>query len=256
MRLGVIPYLNVQPMIAGLDWPRIETVPSKLAELLMAGAVDLAIMPIVELFENPEFQVIPGMAIGSRGPVKTVKLLSTVPLDRHAATIQLDCESRTSNLLLKVILTEHFGIDLARIHFTLPAKQDPDGHRLVIGDKAGLAEAPIEFDLGEIWNEMTGLPFVYAGWIVRGSQPPPEIVEALKGTLAKNLRSLDRLAKTLAPQVKGWSAPLIKEYLGSNVRYALGPEEMAGLKRFHELLVRHGLVAHPLNRSLLDATAA
>src|SRR5579885_1506244 len=105
-KLGAVPYLNALPLIHYLkERPRLEA-PAPLTRLLKIGEVDIATAPVAALFENPHFTLIPGMCIGANGPVGSVKVFFMSPglTLQNARTIYLDMESKTSALLLKVLL--------------------------------------------------------------------------------------------------------------------------------------------------------
>jgi len=108
-RIGSVSYLNARPLIYGLEGDvQLET-PSVLASLLRKGNLDAALVPVAEYLEYPHYQIVPGIAVGSRGPVKSVYLAHRKPLNR-LKTIALDPASKTSNLLLQVILAEFFNL--------------------------------------------------------------------------------------------------------------------------------------------------
>src|SRR5262249_17994769 len=105
-KLGAVAYLNALPLIHYLEErPRLEA-PAPLARLLKSGEVDIATAPIVSWFENPHYSLVPGICIGSNGPVGSVKIFFTAPdiTAENVRTIYLDMESKTSALLLKVLL--------------------------------------------------------------------------------------------------------------------------------------------------------
>lgn len=138
MRFGAVPYLNALPLIHGLPWEVRQAPPAALDRLLKIGELDLATAPIVTLFENPDYSVVPGVAIGCRGPVKSVRLIfqkEGMTLG-DVGSIYLDMESKTSAMLLKILLHFKYKIDLAKIRFDHPLPgPDPDAV-LLIGNKA------------------------------------------------------------------------------------------------------------------------
>ena len=229
--------------------------PAELVALLRSGAVDVALLPIVELFDDPSLIPLPGMAIGSDGAVRTVKLLSPVKITA-VQNIQLDRESRTSNLLVQMLLAEIYGLDANRIKYVLPQTVDRTLPRIVIGDKAIADEAAITLDLGALWKELTGQPFVYACWMTRDTQNVAELTYQLKNCLEKNLRRIPEICETLAPHFARWPQSQMIEYLSTNIRYRMGAREIEGIRRFHELLVRHGFMDKPFAwREVHDSAA-
>ncbi|HET7294969.1 MAG TPA: MqnA/MqnD/SBP family protein, partial [Vicinamibacteria bacterium] len=111
LRLGVVCYLNVEPIVHGLrDDPRfqlVRDVPSRIAELLHAGEIDLGMIPSVE-YARSDYAIVPEIAIASRGAVRSVVLLHERPLD-EVRRVALDTSSRTSAALLRIVLRERLG---------------------------------------------------------------------------------------------------------------------------------------------------
>ncbi len=176
IRVGAVNYLNTKPLIENLTAfaPNIELsleVPSKLAEQLHDGDLDVALIPAIEYFRAGSYSIVPDIAIASRGPVLSVTLFSRVPWQR-IRSVALDEGSRTSSALTQVLLKHRYQVDVA----IQPLPLDADAERLdsdavlLIGDRAmraclpGFAHA---YDLGQEWFDWTGLPFVYAVWAVR-----------------------------------------------------------------------------------------
>src|SRR4029453_14916808 len=114
MRIGAVSYLNTKPLIYGLGQlaPQHELLldlPSRLADDLAAGRLDVALIPSVEFFQNPDYTIISDARIACRGPVHSVKLFSRVPV-RSIESLALDEGSRTSVALVQILLREQFGI--------------------------------------------------------------------------------------------------------------------------------------------------
>src|SRR5436305_14171161 len=83
IRIGAVNYLNTKPLICDLELlaPEAELVlelPSKLADQLAAGTLDVALIPIIEYFRAGCYRVVPNISIASRGPVLSVTLFSRV----------------------------------------------------------------------------------------------------------------------------------------------------------------------------------
>src|SRR5215831_14178958 len=112
LRVGAVNYLNTKPLIYGLDRiaPQAELVldlPSRLADGLAAGRLDVALIPSIEFFQKPDYKIVSDACIACRGPVRSVKLFSRVPLER-IKTLALDEGSRTSVALVRILLRERF----------------------------------------------------------------------------------------------------------------------------------------------------
>ena len=115
LRIGAVSYLNTKPLIQSLA-QRLGTegrltvdLPSRLANDLQAGELDVALIPSVEYFRNPGYQIISDAAIACRGPVWSVRLLSRVPVPQ-IKRLALDEGSRTSAAMLLTLLWEMHGL--------------------------------------------------------------------------------------------------------------------------------------------------
>lgn len=242
-KLGAVPYLNALPLIHYLkERPRLEP-PAPLARLLKIGEVDIATAPIVTLFENPDYALVPGVCIGSNGPVGSVKLFFTGPdvTVQNVKTIYLDMESKTSALLLKVLLQFKYGRNLDEITFFHPIPPRHCEAKLLIGDKAmkELAIAP-PLDLGDEWTSWTGLPFVYAAWISRHGDVSDRAIEEL--VFARD-QGVGHIASVI-PQQTVFPFETVKTYL-ENLVYTLGPKEMEGLNLFRNYVAHAGFLEEP-----------
>ena len=174
IRVGAVRYLNTKPLVFGLaqSAPQIELVydlPSRLADSLAAGRLDVALIPSIEVFHNPGYTVISDACIACRGPVRSVKLFSRVPLE-SIRTLALDEGSRTSVALVQILLREQFGIRPELAPF--PIEASPESIEadalLMIGDRAMRSPAGrfvAEWDLGDVWCRWAELPFVFAMWV-------------------------------------------------------------------------------------------
>jgi cyclic dehypoxanthinyl futalosine synthase len=218
-----------------------ERLPSDCARDLAAGECDLALIPVASYIEHPEWEVVPGVGIGCFGPVETVVLVSRVPL-AEIEEIALDGASRSSVLLLKVLLD---GAGLSPAFETVPhgdGEGQVEGSRaaLIIGDAAFGLRDRFEhvFDLGQMWFERTGLPFVFAFWAARPGVLRPEHVEALQW--ARD-RSLGKFAESIARAyreelLEAGKAALSENhyanYLRRCIRYDLGTPQREGLVEF------------------------
>src|SRR5215218_6121787 len=180
IRVGAVSYLNAAPLYhrLGERSARVQLemdLPSRLADRLELGELDVALIPSVEYYRGASlgYEVLPGFAIAARGPVRSVKLFSRVPFER-IERIALDAGSRTSQALALVWLDARFGVRPAEVEplpMGIPVLESSADAVLVIGDRAmKVPEAPFHAvaDLAEAWKELTGLPFVFALWVARG----------------------------------------------------------------------------------------
>ena len=108
LRIGCVPYLNARPLIYGIEDEVVRVPPATLVRLLRAGLIDVALAPSVVLFDSDDYQVIPGIAIGSCGPVRSVVLFH-LRRPKRLRTVVVDNESHSSVMLLKVLLAKRYG---------------------------------------------------------------------------------------------------------------------------------------------------
>jgi len=245
LRVGRLPFLNARPF-HGACWtaePRwVIASPRHLGALAAHGALDAALLASRDaLALGGLYRPLDELGIACHGAVSSVLLLSRRPLDSLAgATIALTTQSRTSRGLLRILLAETLRAPGVRFcERALGADA-----RLLIGDAALAAEKtsrwPHRLDLGAAWSDWTGLPFVYARWVVRRDVPL-----AAARQLAASLRTSLSAAPELPPQTlpAGISSRDATRYL-ERFRYRLGPADAAGLERFREELRRHDLLDH------------
>jgi chorismate dehydratase len=257
IRIGAVGYLNARPLTWALDrspdrWQVRYDLPSVCASLLHRGDTDLGLIPSIEYLQSPDYRFVPGVGIGSRGPIASVALYTRVPVDR-VRDIALDTSSRTSVTLIRVLCHHYFritpqfvphGPDLAAM-----IRQHDAG--LLIGDPAFDVDHEAlgleKIDLGEAWTAMTGLPFIYAAWTGRAGVVTADDVVALQEAQAEGVRSTEAIA---AEYGKGDPARTARAevYLRDNVKYGLGREEAAGLQMFLDYAAELGLA--PRRRAL------
>ena len=218
--------------------------PSRLAERLSAGQLDVAMIPSIEYARNPGYKIISDACIACDGPVRSVKLFGRVPVE-DVRTLALDEGSRTSVALTRILLKERFGL--------LPQlKPLPMGHGieesdadavLLIGDR-GMVPVTGSFDfvwdLGEEWHRWAGLSFVFAMWIARPGVSTPALAELLSAARDRGLTCLPEIARREAEQV-GLPEEDCLSYLRDHLEFRLGERQRRGLERFYQLAACHGL---------------
>ena len=246
LRLGVVSYLNVEPMIRGVKGdPRFElraAVPSRIAEMLHAGEVDLGVIPSIE-YACGDYAIVPGIGIASRGPVGSVHLFHRVPVE-EVRRVALDTSSRTSVALARILLRARLGKDPEYLPMSPPlsgmlAAADA---AVVIGDPALFHEGDeARIDLGEEWTRTTGLPFVYAFWAGRPGAVTPEQVGLLQASLRIGLGAIPAIASAYNGLGAGRAARS-ESYLRGNIVYTLGEAELAGLLEFYRRAAALGLI--------------
>ena len=104
--LGVA-YLNARPLWESLkDDARIDldlARPSALARALAENEADVGLLPVAAAATIGELRLLRNMAIGARGKVRSVAIVSERPL-HELDTIALDLSSRTSVVLARLLL--------------------------------------------------------------------------------------------------------------------------------------------------------
>jgi chorismate dehydratase len=250
VRVGAVVYLNARPLTWALDrsparWHVRYDVPSVCARLLHDAHVDVGLIPSIEYLQRPEYLLVPGVGIGSRGEIKTVALYTRKPL-RDVRTIALDASSRTSAALTRVLCARRFGTAPRFVSHgpDLTKMAEACDAGLLIGDPAFDADHEAlglqKIDLGLEWTAMTGMPFVYAAWTGRPGALGPGDVEALQQAQAEGVAAAEAIAAEYGrgdEAVTGRAA----RYLRDNVKYGLGPDEGAGLQLFLDYAAELGL---------------
>jgi cyclic dehypoxanthinyl futalosine synthase len=251
LRVAAVSFLNARPITYGLErglgGDRFELsfeLPSRCAQLLAAGEVDLGLVPTAAYAESPvELRAVPGIAIASFGPVRTVLLVSDVPWT-ELDEIALDGASRSSAALLRLLCRDR-GLAPRFREVPHDAVLDAASGRtgvLVIGD-AGFAAAQRHahvVDLGEAWRETTGLPFVYAVWAGRPGVLGSDEIGILQQSLSEGMIHRAEIARAWAEAAPPDLSPsagaptLYERYLTENIRDRLGSEELSGIAAFFE----------------------
>jgi chorismate dehydratase len=269
VRVGAVQYLNTKPLVHGLataasaSSPQASRLtlsydlPSRLADRLTAGSLDVALIPIVEVFRGG-WRVITDVCIGCRGPVMSVKLFfRTAP--QRVRRLALDEGSRTSAALSQVLLYERFGIRPEVEPLPIgsgPEATDADAV-LLIGDRAigphggpadrarQTAGSPGSFqlvwDLGDEWCRWTGLPFVFAAWAARPGVSTATLEPQLTAARDRGVANLAAIAAAEAPR-HGLTVPQCLSYLHDNLHYHIGPAEQEAMQRFRQLTGSLGLL--------------
>ncbi len=259
LRVGAVSYLNSRPLIHGLR-ERLRGIadlslnlPSRLADDLSSGRLDVALVPSIEFFRGiPRgYRVVSDAAIACRGPVWSVRLLSRVPISQ-IKRLALDEGSRTSATMVRILLSELHGIHPVAV--TLTMEQDPTSADvdavLLIGDRAMHPQLDLYdeiWDLGEKWCQWTGLPFVFAMWVARenlASRLPVEtasLINALQQSRDAGTASFAEIARKEAGP-HGLTIDDLSRYFEENLYFELGPRELDGLELFRQKASRLGLL--------------
>ncbi|GGT87656.1 MULTISPECIES: menaquinone biosynthetic enzyme MqnA/MqnD family protein [Streptomyces] len=253
-RVGHIQFLNCLPLYWGLartgtllDLELTKDTPEKLSERLVRGDLDIGPITLVEYLRNADALVaLPDIAVGCDGPVMSCVIVSQLPLRQlDGARVALGSTSRTSVRLAQLLLAERHGV--RPDYYTCPPDlglmmQEADA-AVLIGDaalRASLHDAPRlglqVHDLGLMWKEWTGMPFVFAVWAARKdflAREPETVREVHQAFLASRDLSLVEVAK-VAEQAARWEsfdAELLERYFRT-LDFRFGPEQLAGVREF------------------------
>ncbi|MEE1751829.1 menaquinone biosynthesis protein [Streptomyces sp. SP18CS02] len=253
-RVGHIQFLNCMPLYWGLartgtllDLELSKDTPEKLSEQLVAGDLDIGPITLVEYLRNADRLVaFPDLAVGCDGPVMSCVIVSQRPLEQlDGARVALGSTSRTSVRLAQLLLAERYGVEPD--YYTCPPDlgvmmQEADA-AVLIGDaalRASLHDAPRlglqVHDLGLMWKEWTGLPFVFAVWAVRRdylAREPRLTSQVHEAFLASRDLSLEEVPK-VAEQAARWEAfdaELLEKYF-TTLDFRFGAEQLAGVREF------------------------
>lgn len=273
IRIGEIRYLNCTPIFSTLrsrfadpEYRFVCGTPAELNESLRAGAIDVCPSSSIEYARNPSsYLILPDISIASAGAVKSVLLLSPLPLNElNGAQIALTGESATSIALLKILLVCRYSFTNSFRTVTGEEQAGFKGNEplLLIGDsalQAALAQSyRYVYDLGELWYEFTGLPFVFAIWLAKRSAIEAESAAfsqlARRLVLAKQL-SVASFAEIAANSVQNdWAD---KNYLINywrTISYDLDENHLQGLKLFFRLAYECGLLEQEPSVCLFEKT--
>jgi chorismate dehydratase len=253
LRLGSVSYLNARPLIYGLheseDLHLSLEVPSRLLDGMRHGRFDVALLPVIDYQRMPGLRVLPAAGgIGCDGPTLTVRIFSPRPIER-IETLACDTDSHTSVALARIVLAEQYGL---RPEFVDLKADDGRLHRdgramLLIGDKV-VCEEPAglehQLDLGAAWKQMTGLPFVFAAWMVRDGVELGELPARLEQARQAGLANVsDIITRHAVP--RGWPAGVALQYLTLYLHYEIGPRQLEAIRLFHRKAAEHGIIPSP-----------
>jgi chorismate dehydratase len=263
LRIGEISYLNCTPIFSILrsrfadpDYLFVRGTPAELNQQLRTGEIDICPSSSIEYARNPaSYLILPDISIAATGAVQSVLLFSPRPLaELNGAEIALTGESETSVVLLKILLACRYSFTNSFRTATGAEQTCLTGGAplLLIGDRALRAALARHngyvYDLGELWFEFTGLPFVFALWLVRRSAVARENVACRQ--LAERLvlsRQLSRasFAEIAAATVRyDWLSEAFLLDYWQIISYELGEKHQEGLKLFFRFAVECGILEH------------
>jgi chorismate dehydratase len=246
LRISAISYLNTAPLMwdfehgnAGANFDISYTIPSQCAADLKAGTADIGIIPAAAYTAIPDLVILPGVAIASKQAVRSILLVSKVPLD-EITTVALDTSSMTSVALTKVLFAKWWKrtpkfTSMAPDIMQMLREHDAG---LVIGDPALQIDRSryITFDLAEEWIRFTGKPFVFAFWAVRraaAENSDLDLAAIFQRSRDHGLEQVHQIAKDWAPRL-GLTEESVTSYLKQNIHYSLDADSLQGLRLFYQ----------------------
>jgi chorismate dehydratase len=271
-KISIVKYLNAVPLAWGIlegaqkeMFDAVLSTPAECAEQLSRGGVDIGLIPSIEFQRIKDCRIVPGPAVASLYFVRSVILVSELPLWK-VKTVACDNGSRTSVALSKIIFNEfyHTHPDFRPAEPDLANMLAQSDAALLIGDNAlkfmeqnnrpdaerqkpllRHGAEPLEvFDLAERWRFLTGLPFVFAFWAVRGGFKDESIVDTLKKSRDFGVAGIPQIAARYSEtlQIK---KEFIQEYLEKNVHYYMDESSLESLKLFYEMAAKVGAIKSP-----------
>jgi chorismate dehydratase len=256
-KVSVVQYLNAVPlvwgMLKGIQQGRYAlefSTPAACADAVRLGKADLGIIPSIEYQRLDRAQVLSGISIAAKEEVKSVLLLSKVPIEK-IQTVAVDNSSRTSAALLRILMRKFYS----RWVNVVPSAPKPAQMlkraeaALIIGDPALTydGQVPEVYDLAAEWKKFTGLPFVFALWVGREEAKIGRYRKDFEDSRDYGLAHIDAIAAEYAPKLN-MQPPGVKAYLTQNVDYSLDEENRKGLRLFYKLAREAGII--PVEKDL------
>jgi len=236
IRVGAVSYLNTKPLVYGFEQGLMRNAvdiifdyPSNLSQMLQQKTIDIGLIPVAEIPSIPDAHVITDYGIGASGPVASVCVFSNVPI-QNVTEILMDYQSKSSAALLRVLLKKHWKLSPALVE-TSEGYIGDIGHTvagLVIGDRAFPLRKKYNYcyDLAEAWQQMTGLPFLFAAWVANRPLPDDFITEFNAAT-GFGLQRLDEIVA--ANTTIDYD---LNMYYRRNIDYVLNEDKRAAMQLF------------------------
>lgn len=240
VKVVAVSYLNTKPLVYGFKQGMMKNeidlifdFPSKALEKLMNNEVDLGLIPVAAIPDLKEYYIISDYCIGATNPVASVCLFSEVPIEEIDSII-LDYQSKTSVALLKILLKEYWNIQPLFINSESEFHNEIKGNKagLIIGDRAlvQLNNFKYVYDLAEIWQLHTGLPFVFAAW-VSNKKLSDDFVFNFNDVLKTSLSKMDEISKEI-----NFPYYDLDKYYHYNLDYKLDQQKLEALELFWQKL--------------------
>ncbi len=263
LRMGRISYLNVlpiyHPLEAGIiehDFELVSAPPAVLNEMMAQGQLQVSSCSCFEYARNPgRYYLVEDLGIGSRGPVMSVLLMSSLPMaELSGKEILISGESHTSVALLRLLMQEYFKVKVSftvgAVSSALRSDHAPEAF-LAIGDEAlrlrGHPDYPLRIDLAEAWRKWTGLPFIFGLWVIDRKTADSGRFSQDPGALLRQGRDWGLAHLDVVLNLTAHGCPLsrddLEKYYHDGLVYSLGREEIQGLELFYRMLERQKMIA-------------
>jgi chorismate dehydratase len=291
LRISVVQYLNTAPLVRGFTHGPLQgkydlsfTVPSSCAEALRTGAADVAIIPAIEYQRIPNLAVLPDLSIASKERVRSLLLVSKMPI-REVRNLALDRSSRSTQALTRILCEDRWNIapqfteaapDIVQmlqsadaalvigdsaLRLAIQAEQcvrpGSDGEWICSGAQVGLAQTSKLhlYDVVHEWWQLTERPAVLAIWAARPEVARPELAADFSASLAFGLEHLPEICREAARELQLPEKEL-SLYLRTNIDYSLDAGNLKGLDEFFARAARLNLIPQAKPIVLANATKA
>ena len=251
LRVGIVNYLNSRPLAwsflqgtAGEGIDALFLPPAAVADRLRRGELDVGLIPSIEVERIPGLRVLPGLCVAATREVRSVLLLSRGPVG-DIRLLALDENSRTSAVLVRILLRDRFGIEPTCVSTPpdVEAMMERADAALVIGDPALRVDRSryVAHDLAAEWQQLTGLPFVFAVWAARGDVDLERWEGVFRASLEQARAEMGRLIEEAAVELQ-LEESRVREYLTECLSFELGETERRGLSEFYRRARQAGLL--------------
>jgi chorismate dehydratase len=243
LKISAVSYLNTIPFVYGIresgyleNYHLDLAVPCVCTHNLKSGKSDISLIPAGSIPQIKEITYVADYCIGAVSPVRTVLLLSHLPLEK-IQKIHLDWDSMTSVRLAKVLAEKFWKISPEWKSLRPGEAEQWNGIEslVAIGDKTfGLVKHfEYVYDLAEEWIKFTSLPFVFAVWASARKIPEDTLVifnKALEYGISHKPETIAFFKDSIPPGIDA------AKYLNENISFEFDTEKKKGLELFLRLL--------------------
>jgi chorismate dehydratase len=253
IRISASSYLNTAPLVwsflYGQNHGKVEIVldnaPARSVELFSERRVDAALVPVFTYQSLDDVYIVPDVCVGAHDRVRSVCLVTKGKELNEVKSVALDNSSRTSVALTKIIFREFLGFvpEWREAEPDVDKMLSSNDCALLIGDPAlRLAQTGLRvFDIAELWNDQTGLGFVFAMWMTREKTSPIDFAAACDEGLAH----VDEIVANYLPEL-AMTHREMREYLTENISYTVDDVMRQGMELFFKLARKHQLIKNDI----------